>query len=76
METEFDINKIREEFSKLAWQLNWYHQRGGLLPYDWITYGHPHIAKLLDLLKIDWDGSIKSKDKKGNWRVMKDEKKI
>jgi len=52
------------------------NREGGLLPYDWITYGHPLIFKLLDLLKIDSDGSIKSKDKKGCWRVMKEIKKL
>jgi len=29
------------------------------------------MVKLLELLKIDSDGSIKSKDKRGSWRVMK-----
>ena len=71
MDKEFDINKIRETFGELAHTINWYQQRGGLLPYDWISYGHPHIAKLVDLLKMDFDGSLKSKDKKGSWRVMK-----
>lgn len=73
---EFNIDEIRKEFGKLAWSLNWYERRGGLMPYDWNTYGHPYIAKLLNLLKIDWDGSIKSKDKKGYWRIMKEIKKI
>jgi len=70
MKKEFDIEEIREEFGKLAHNLEWYQTRS-LLPYDWVNYGHPHIAKLLELLKVDWDGSLKRKDKKGSWRVMK-----
>ncbi len=72
---EFDINEIRKIFSELAHNIDWYNKRGGLLPYDWNSYGHPLVFRLLDLLKIASDGSIKSKDKKGHWRVMKEEKK-
>ena len=67
---EFDIERVREVFGKLAKNIDWENQRG-CMPYDWNTYGHPFMAELLDLLKIDWDGSIKSKDKRGSWRVMK-----
>ena len=67
---EFNLNEIRKEFGKLVYNLNWYGIRGGLLPYDWNTYGKPYIVKLSELLKIDFDGSIKSKDKRGSWRVM------
>ena len=67
MKHDFNIDKIREEFGKLAHNIDWESQRG-CMPYDWNTYGHPNMAILLDLLKIDWDGSLKSKDKKGSWR--------
>lgn len=70
MEKEFDIEKIREIFGKLAHNVNWESNRG-CMPYDWNTYGHPYIVALLELLKIDYDGSLKSKDKLGHWRLMK-----
>ena len=38
---------------------------------DWNSYGGDHFHKLCDLLKIDSDGYLKSKDKRGSWRVMK-----
>jgi|TARA_R100000501_G_C2623928_1_gene117106 hypothetical protein len=69
METkEFDIKEIRKVIGELQHNLNWYHQRGGLLPYDWNNYGHPKIIKLLELCKIGNDGHLKKKDKRGSWR--------
>ncbi len=71
MNKDFDIEKVREVFSKFMHNINWYYNRGGMMPYDWNTYGHPYLADLIKLLKMDWDGSLKSKDKKGSWRIMK-----
>ncbi|MEK6879911.1 MAG: hypothetical protein AABY22_09905 [Nanoarchaeota archaeon] len=65
----FPIDEIREEFGKLAHDINW-HQNRSTIPYDWHKYGGDHFAKLLKLLKIDFDGSLKFKDKRGYWRVM------
>lgn len=76
MDKEFDIEKIREEFARLLHNLNWYERRGGLLPYDWHSYGHPHICNLKELLRLDFEGNKKYKDKKGSWRVIKDKSKI
>jgi hypothetical protein len=70
MTKEFDIDEIRKEFGELARDIHWQEGRN-TMPYDWLTYGHDHFIKLLHLLKIDYDGSLKSKDKRGSWRVMK-----
>ena len=64
-------DEIRELIGKLTWAINRQSQRH-LMPYDWNEYGHPELVRLLDKAKIDFDGSLKYKDKRGSWRVMKD----
>ena len=64
----YDIEAIRKEVGELQKTLNWYSKRGGLLPYDWTSYGHPHIVKLLRLCKIKYDGELRKKDVRGAWR--------
>ena len=65
---EFDIEAIRLELAKLQEALNWYGRRGGLMPYDWNTYGCPHVVKLLELCRVRFDGKLRKKDKRGAWR--------
>ena len=64
----FDIQEVRETLGELQKILNWYDERGGLMPYDWVSYGHPKVVKLLDSLKVKFDGELKKKDKRGHWR--------
>jgi hypothetical protein len=73
---EYDIEKIREVFSKLVHHTNWM-SRTGRLSYDWTEGGHHNIAKLCDLLKVDLGTArLKRQDKSGAWRVMKNEKDV
>lgn len=67
-EDKFDIEAIRKEVAEFQKTLNWYDKRGGLLPYDWATYGHQHMMRLLNLCRIDFQGRLKKQDKRGAWR--------
>ena len=63
-----EIEEIRKEFSELLRDINWESQRR-CMPYDWITYGHPHVVKLCELLKVHLsDGHLLKQDKRGSWR--------
>jgi hypothetical protein len=68
---EWDIEEIRKAMAELQHNLAWYSRRGGLLPYDWDTYGSPHTSRLLKLLKIDLQGYILKQDKRGYWSIRK-----
>lgn len=65
---EFDIEKIRKVVGELQKTFLWYQNRHLEIVYDWTTYGHPKIMKLLELCKIGFEGNLKKKDKKGSWR--------
>lgn len=67
---KFNIKEIRKAIGKLAWAIN-RQSYCRLMPYDWNEYGHRELIDLLELSKIDFDGSLKFKDKIGHWRVMK-----
>ena len=64
----FDVKAIREAVRDLQHTLSWYHKRGGLLPYDWISYAHPKVMRLLELCKVKHDGTLRKPDKRGAWR--------
>ena len=65
--TKFDMKIIRELVAKLQRTFNWYHERS-LLPYDWNSYVHKDWMELIHLLRIDFTGKLKKKDKRGSWR--------
>ena len=69
MEKEFDVNKIRIVGALLIKNIYW-EQKRSLMPYDSTTYILPFAGELAELLRIDLDGNIKVKDKRGSWRVM------
>ncbi len=50
---------VREDVESVDNILNWYHRRGGLLPYDWEDYFTPRWNKLKE--KLCLKGVIRGK---------------
>lgn len=64
----FDIEEIRKAWSEFLHNINWEDKRR-CMPYDWVTYGQPHVVKMCKLLKVDLsDEHLLKQDKRGAWR--------
>lgn len=64
---EFNIEEIRTLVANLQKTFNWYGKRS-LLPYDWVTYAHPNWYMIMRECRVNPEGTLKKKDKRGHWR--------
>ena len=70
IQESFNIEMIRTQIADVAHNLNWLQKTGKLfapnIP-DFDCFWKPYL-ELLELAKVDLQGKIRKKDKRGYWR--------